>query len=107
MFYSLMLHSLLEKRAPLKIFGKSHFLEKCQNLVFLILVITNVINTIFYSPYFVMSFVILPFHTSSPQEFGGRKIPRKETKNPNKPPEVSFSCGKKTFFSPRSEIVGI
>lgn len=80
-FYSLMLHSLLEKRVPLKIFGKSHFFrEICRKLGFLIIVTTNVINTIFCSPSFVMSFVILPFHTRSPQDLGGRKSPARKQK---------------------------
>lgn len=79
-----MLHSLLEKTVPPKIFGKFHFFrEWCQGRVFLILVIANVIHTIFYSLSFMMSFVIIPFHLSSPQDSGRRKTP-KATKNKKK-----------------------
>lgn len=77
-----MLHSLQEKRVPPKIFGKSHFFrELCHKRVFRVLVITNVIHTIFYSPSSVMSLATLPFHTSSPQDFRDRKNPNKQTKN--------------------------
>lgn len=37
--------------------------EYCQGKVFLILVITNLIHTIFYSPIFVMPLVMVPLNT--------------------------------------------
>lgn len=58
--------------------------------MFLILIIANVIHAIFYSPSFMMSFVIIPFHTSSPQDSGSRKTPKKETKKPNNQTTRSF-----------------
>jgi len=49
----------------------------------------NLIHTIFYSPFFVMPLVMVPFHTSSPQHLKGKQTNNKQTKKTSK---VSSSC---------------